>query len=134
MVMSKTSFCQYEGCKTTLPRTLERTRRRFCSDACRKAHHRDANLVKPVEGGYVYAIGEGSLDSPIKVGWSNDPLKRLRNLQQHHPYELKLLGFVPGTRSYEQSLHERFNRLHLRGEWFKADDELLSFIKAWETL
>jgi hypothetical protein len=132
MAMYKVSFCAYAGCKAPLPRKLERTRRKYCSEDCRNAFTRGTKLTAQIDGGYIYAIDFGQPDSPIKIGWSNDPKKRLQNLQYHHPYSLRLLGFRPGTRSDECELQARFKHLRLLGEWFNSSAVLRELIDEWK--
>lgn len=75
----------------------------------------------------VYFIREG-LSGPIKIGLSSQPEKRLVNLQVANPYLLRVLGTVPGSKADENLLHARFEHLHLQGEWYEAEQELLDFI------
>lgn len=41
----------------------------------------------------------------------------------------KLVGAVPGDRKTERALHESFAHLRERGEWFRAEKELLDYIR-----
>ncbi|HEY1956720.1 MAG TPA: GIY-YIG nuclease family protein [Polyangiaceae bacterium] len=77
---------------------------------------------------YVYFLQEG-VDGPIKIGHGRCPDRRLRGCQSGNPRELRLLGYRPGYRRDERTLHLRFKRLRIRGEWFQPADELLAFIK-----
>jgi hypothetical protein len=76
----------------------------------------------------IYFIRSGHR-GPIKIGWVEAGVTvRLWSMQVGNPEKLLLLGFMPGTRDDELALHRRFQRLHIRGEWFRADRELLDFI------
>jgi len=67
----------------------------------------------------------------IKIGFtSGQAEKRLSSLQTAHPYKLQLLGTIPGPIEYEKSLHNRFARYRLEGEWFNPHPDLLAFISA----
>jgi hypothetical protein len=55
----------------------------------------------------------------IKVGTSKNVSKRLHNIQQNHPHELRLIGHISGGQTLEQLLHEKFEDKRLRGEWFR---------------
>lgn len=66
----------------------------------------------------------------VKIGYSANVVRRLNGLQTSSPDKLKLLGVCPGSRSEEVELHVRFATLHIRGEWFRADPELLATAKA----
>lgn len=77
----------------------------------------------------VYFIGTGQT---VKIGYSTQPIDhRLRNLQCGNPENLKVLLVIPGTQQTEQELHKRFSPLRIRGkgEWFRAEGELLEFIQ-----
>lgn len=77
---------------------------------------------------YIYFIQ--SSEGPVKIGFSNsDPKLRLEYFQVGNPNELKLLGYIVGTRKQELNLHKQFEYLCIRGEWFKPDLVLLSHIK-----
>lgn len=79
--------------------------------------------------GKVYFIQDAETRA-IKIGISVNPAGRLNQLQIGHPYQLVLLGTIPGSRQIEAELHVKFERHHLRGEWFRGDDQLLSEIRA----
>jgi predicted GIY-YIG superfamily endonuclease len=77
---------------------------------------------------YVYFIQSGSNGS-VKIGLSNDPERRLRQLQTGNLRELRLRHVVPGTRGTENDLHVRFAPARIRGEWFGR--EYLAIILAF---
>lgn len=58
----------------------------------------------------------------IKIGISNDPIARMRNLQTGYPFDLSLLGVFGGcdARTIERHLHQALSRWQLRGEWFEG--------------
>lgn len=77
--------------------------------------------------GFVYFITfEGG---PIKIGKALDVKKRLSALQTSSPETLFVLGAISGGSEMEASLHKQFSHLRLRGEWFRRESELLSFIE-----
>ena len=63
---------------------------------------------------------------PIKIGTTRNVRDRLRGLQTSHPYQLRLLGVMPGRHAEEAGLHVRFARHHISGEWFHPDFEIVS--------
>ena len=70
----------------------------------------------------------------VKIGIAKNVKRRLASLQTSSPSELKLLGTmktksVNDAKKIEKSLHTRFDENRIRGEWFKADTELLNYIK-----
>ena len=77
-----------------------------------------------IDHGYpgVYFILAGDR---IKIGYSQDPRKRLLDMQVGSPVELTLLHVIScPTRSHqrlvERQLHEKFAALRVHGEWFRA--------------
>lgn len=76
--------------------------------------------------GYVYAIrSECGL---IKIGWSNNPAKRLSKIQSDAPRKCELVGSIPETREHEKSLHLRFSAFRERGEWFREEGDVAAFV------
>lgn len=70
----------------------------------------------------------------VKIGIAKNVKRRLASLQTSSPSELELLGTIKAmsvndAREIEKLLHERFDRDRIRGEWFKANVELLNYIK-----
>jgi hypothetical protein len=61
---------------------------------------------------FIYFIQSGE-DGPIKIGFSNQPDRRLPELQTGNPRAL-----IPGDTSVERQLHTRFEPARIRGEWF----------------
>lgn len=67
---------------------------------------------------YVYAIAHPH--GYVKIGYSNDPQKRLKSHQTSCPYKLWILAQLPveDPETVEEELHDRFSDAHERGEWF----------------
>ena len=65
----------------------------------------------------------------IKIGFSENPRKRLRDLQTGSAEKLVLIKTIEGNQELEQQLHENFSHCRLDGEWFSPADEILEFIK-----
>lgn len=65
----------------------------------------------------------------IKIGFSNDPQKRLRELQTGSSNSLHLIGSIPGGKHLESKLHSNFAHLKLKNEWFHATQGLRGFIE-----
>lgn len=76
--------------------------------------------------GFVYFIRGGDL---VKIGWSRDVAKRMRQLQGASSTRLQVLGCLEGTRETEADLHQRFKRFRRHGEWFEADAKMLAAIR-----
>lgn len=81
---------------------------------------------------YVYFILNYDSEA-IKIGMAKNVERRLDNLQTSSPSTLKLLSKIQAksvnkARELEQSLHRKFDKYRIRGEWFKASVELLDYI------
>lgn len=69
----------------------------------------------------------------IKIGRTKDKPTRLSTLMKEHG-DLELVGLLPGYKSKEAELHQKFNHLNKRGilkgrEWFVPDAELINYIE-----
>lgn len=80
---------------------------------------------------YVYIVGCGNSET-VKVGYTNRPGERLKQLQAGNPeplhYVLLLEGIGPELEAY---LHRRFKDKHYRGEWFNLTDAEIGEIAAF---
>jgi hypothetical protein len=70
----------------------------------------------------VYFVRAGDA---IKIGRTANLAARLRALATASAVPLELLAAVPGGREVEARLHRQWRHLHLRGEWFRADEALV---------
>jgi hypothetical protein len=73
---------------------------------------------------YVYVIS-GSKDGPVKIGFSNNPYSRLKDLQTGNPQKLFICGTLGFKEKYPAELVEKLLHQHLtnnnvraEGEWF----------------
>lgn len=82
--------------------------------------------------GFVYFI-QAEQGGPVKIGWSQEPEKRLLGIQTGHPYKLVIRRVIKAHRLLEGQLHARFVDQRLNGEWFEPVDALLEIIKTGET-
>lgn len=65
----------------------------------------------------------------IKIGFTDSaPEKRLAQLQTGCPGELMLLLMIEGGQNDEADLHERFDDLRERGEWFRPGPMLIGLM------
>jgi hypothetical protein len=74
------------------------------------------------DGEVVYFIRAGDA---VKIGRTTNLPGRLKALATASAVPLELLAAVPGGRELETQLHKRWRHLHLRGEWFRADEALV---------
>lgn len=86
---------------------------------------------------YVYFFPERDKESPaIKIGYSKDPIKRLKQLQTGHPTRIGSEGWLElenedEARSVEKGFHTMFATLRIRdnGEWFHFNEDIEAFIE-----
>jgi Meiotically Up-regulated Gene 113 (MUG113) protein len=77
--------------------------------------------------GFIYFIG--SEDGRVKIGYSTKPGKRLRAVQTGASTLLRLIAAVRGSPQDEQQLHAKFVDYRLRGEWFRFEGELRTYVE-----
>ncbi len=69
----------------------------------------------------------------VKIGTSHSVEERMIDIQVGNPNKLRVIAVIPQGDSeqgnIEKELHGKFKHLRMRGEWFKYDGELKSFIK-----
>ena len=64
----------------------------------------------------------------IKIGYADDPSKRIPSIQTSSPYELEVLLIIEGNYDKENELHKRFQIYRTSGEWFEYSEELKQYI------
>jgi DNA-binding XRE family transcriptional regulator len=82
---------------------------------------------------FIYAI-RWSESSPVKIGGSQYPVKRLCDLQVSSPYNLYIAALITAGPAIESSLHYSLAERRLRGEWFDlgkmTDADLLALLES----
>lgn len=84
--------------------------------------------VREYLSGTIYVVG---FLNYVKIGFSQDRKAKMRiaGLQSSCPEELIVYSTFNGSLVYEQTLHKRFSKLRLRGEWFRFEGELKEWIE-----
>ena len=83
-----------------------------------------------VLGPKVYFI-QGEQSRRIKIGYTEGLVEsRIASLQTGSQERLLALGWKPGTRSDERTLHRQFAKLSMGGEWFNPGPELLTYVSS----
>jgi len=67
--------------------------------------------------GFVYVV-RNETSGLLKIGYTNDPSRRLTMLRTSSPDPLTLLGTVAGTTEDEKALHDLLGRWRVAREWF----------------
>jgi hypothetical protein len=78
--------------------------------------------------GYVYFIEAVGL-SRVKIGYSEDPESRLKQLLTGSPVTLKIFAKMPGNQPMEKEIHARFLHLKVENEWFHFTDEIKTYVE-----
>ena len=81
----------------------------------------------------VYFILMKNTDGYIKIGQSNSPLCRHRELQVGSPYQLEILATVWATTLLENIFHKLFASSRIRGEWFYPTKDIMECIAIIKT-
>ena len=77
---------------------------------------------------YVYFI-QADENGPIKIGFTtDDPKRRLSQLQTGNASSLKLLGAIKGTSARERQFHVTLSEWRLQGEWFQSHPTVLAAV------
>lgn len=82
-------------------------------------------------GDCVYFIShDNGLEDWVKIGKTNNINERLKALATGSPYLYKVhkLVYTQDPFTLENTLHQIFNHLRGRGEWFQLDGDLKNFI------
>lgn len=75
--------------------------------------------------GVVYFIRAGQR-GPIKIGFTRNIERRIRQLQSGSPQPLRVLGTLPGDRATESMLQALHREQRIRGDWFRPSGDLLA--------
>ena len=76
------------------------------------------DLVAPPEGAeHVYVMGYAD-NSFVKVGYSDNVLRRKGEVQRGQPHPVRILHAIRGGQPEEAELHRRLAHLRAEGEWF----------------
>lgn len=70
-----------------------------------------------VKKGFIYLIRAAG-SRPVKIGYSAAVDERIKNLQKSNPNQLELLWHTPGDLDLERTLHAKFHKYRIHGEWF----------------
>lgn len=73
----------------------------------------------------IYVLRTSSSEaSYLKIGYSNNPMKRIVSLRTGCPFATDLIFLGEGDKKDESFLHDKFRHLRTRGEWFEDKKEI----------
>lgn len=81
----------------------------------------------------IYLIADKT-NNLCKMGFSNDPKKRLAALQTSNPFDLSLEVVLDIPNPAEKIIHKKFNRYRVRGEWFTYCKKIKNFFFNFESI
>jgi len=70
------------------------------------------------------------LNEFVKIGFSDDVLKRISQIQTSSPYKIEVMSVIHGDYDKEKELHKLFKQYRASGEWFYLSEEILDYIKS----
>ncbi len=77
---------------------------------------------------YIYVIIDETTNA-VKIGYSNDPIRRLSSLQTaHSKTTLKLLTIFQGDKDIESAIHIDLEEYKLQGEWFDFNKDVKDYL------
>lgn len=91
----------------------------------------EAPRRRPSDAKDIVYFVQAASGGPVKIGWTRAGClaQRLVGLQVGHPEELRVIAQHRGGASKEAELHARFADHRLRGEWFRPEGGLLTYLK-----
>ncbi len=90
-------------------------------------HRPNARALR--EQAFVY-VASRSRDGAIKIGWTSDLVRRMRELPKGIKDAVCLLAAFPGGKPDELRLHARFAAYRIDGEWFRASKEITAWVES----
>lgn len=77
--------------------------------------------------GWVYCI-RCDVSEAVKIGFSANPVRRLRQIQTSNPNHLRMIGVMETVEAFEQFMHWTYRKRRMSGEWFEDADRSVSDI------
>lgn len=99
------------------------------ADLTAKSPGKTPRRMRPVA--FVYFVRAGA-NGPIKIGFAEDVVARMRTIQAHNHEPIELLATTPGGARLEALMHQRFAADRIHHEWFRPSPELLAHISELE--
>lgn len=80
----------------------------------------------------VYIIRQ-SHTGALKIGFSDEPTRRLKGLQTASPYPLELVCLLNPHNYPERWIHAQLAPWQMEGEWFEPTPEVLAFVEGLQS-
>lgn len=72
----------------------------------------------------VYFIEAVGLDL-VKIGYTEELIRRFKEIRTSCPVQIRLLGFLPGDKALEANLHRQYKQFRGEGEWFRLSQQVM---------
>lgn len=93
-----------------------------------KNGERVRHSVQPPQEAGVYFLQSSEPGEPVKIGVAKNIAKRVKTLQTGSASPLVLRAWMSGSHDDERRMHKKFERAHIRGEWFEPTPALEGFM------
>ena len=93
-----------------------------------RAEGRTCVPKKPAKGAYVYLLHDVD-QNLLKIGFSEDPRRRFKQISNANTNKLECLGYIPGSKTNEANLHRRWAKHNKKLEWFEHQDDIVDYFK-----
>ena len=118
-------------CKECIKSRVRKRNSEIFGNADRRHREQEAlrHLVRQIQANhepYVYLIEH---DNKYKIGFSKDINKRVKSFNTAHAVPCKIVAIVPGDKTLEKTLHNKFTVHHVHGEWFLKKITILNEFK-----
>lgn len=83
-----------------------------------------SRFIRPV----VYFIEAVGLDL-VKIGYSEELIRRFKEIRTSCPVPVRLIGFLDGNRAAEAALHHQYAKYRAEGEWFRISQAAMDQLR-----
>lgn len=121
-------------CKNCADVFMHQNKRVSRARTCYKCVHRDiettikADVPKKASKVYLYLM-KSSLTGLLKIGISQNPKRRKRNLETAQGGEIDILFLTAGSQALEKSIHKMFDKYRKDGEWFDYSEDIILYFE-----
>jgi hypothetical protein len=96
-------------------------------DELHRTHDQKSCMAKKSsKGAFVYLLLDTN-QNLLKIGFSEEPARRYKEISNANTNKIECIGFIPGTRTNEANLHRKWRRHNKKLEWFEYLDEIVEY-------
>lgn len=82
--------------------------------------------TKIIKGSYVYLM-QDKITNLLKIGYSENPHRRLYEINHGGASEVILLEYFIGSKANELIIHSKFKNVRVKREWFQHDSDIIEY-------